>query len=329
MNTNKEYLIDWLQGTIPAKNRTRLMGLVRSAFGAGDFVDCGHGLRFYQKAFAHPSGATIGVDQRKGKAQAKEERDYFEMSGRVLGLLSIHRLRWLMRGLQVLEFRATRIDLVLDDFGWSYTPHDPHESYEAGNITGFRDTGRFISKGRSSGRGLTFSLGNRGRAGSGKHITFYDKNLESKGERNCVRLECSFYGDYGNKCFLDLCKLTLEHWPLLIRSYLLVAVDFLDRSESLRVDRCPRLQWWSDLIEDTIPLAFDPREKDPDTLARIKRWIKKQVAPSFSALFEILHHEGGDNLWAEFYWEMLFDGERRRNDHLDNLVNSFKVLKKL
>jgi hypothetical protein len=48
------------------------------------------------------------------------------MSGRVLGLLSIHRLRWLMRGLQVLGFRATRIDLVLDDFGWGYTPRDPY-----------------------------------------------------------------------------------------------------------------------------------------------------------------------------------------------------------
>lgn len=320
----KEYLIDWLQGTFPAKNRQRLIGLIRSCFAGGEFSDTGHGLRFYQTVFIHPSGCILAVGQRKGKSEVKEEKDYFEMSGRVVGLLTPHRLRWLLKGLLVLGFRASRVDLVLDDFTWSYSPRDPHEAYEAGNVAGFRDTGRLISKGRQSGRGLSFSLGNRGRSGSGKHLIFYDKNLESGGERDCCRLECSFYRDHANQVCQDLCKLSLEHWPLLIRSYLLVAVDFLDRSQSDRADRCDRLGWWAELVDGSIPLAFEPRHRDPDLLARMYRWFKKQIAPSLSALFDICCYKGGEIRFWEFFYDLLFDGESRRNDNLEALVNSFK-----
>lgn len=325
--STKEFLIDWLQGTLPGKNRVRLFGLIRSCFAGGEFVQNSHGLRYYEQSYSHPSGAVVGVGQRLGKFQSNEPRDYLELSGRVVGMLSAHRLRWFMKGLSVLGFKASRIDLTLDDFGWSYNPRDPHEAYEVGNISGFRDTGRLVSKGRLASRGLSFSLGNRGRSGSGKFVQFYDKNLESRGKRDCCRCECSFYGDRAALVFKDLAALALDNWPLLIRSYLLVSVDFVDRSDSNRLDQCTRLEWWANLIEDTIPLCFEAREKDSEIYERIERWLRHQVAPSLSALFDILCFKGdGDTIkFWEFFYEILFDGSDRRNEALECLVNSYRV----
>jgi hypothetical protein len=320
----RELLIDWLQGTFPSGNRAKIEGLIRSCFGGGSFVFLNHGLKFYKQAFRHTSGAMLGVDQRIGGVGAAS-RDYLELGGRVIGLISMHRLAWLFRGLNVLGFSPTRLDLCLDDFSWSYGVRDPYEAYEAGNITGFRDTGRLIAKGRSAGRGLSFSLGNRGRGGSGKKLTFYDKNLESNGLRNCCRLELSLYSSYAKQCFADLVALSLDNWSLLICSYISHSVDFIDRSVSERSDRCPRLSWWSDLIGEVIPLCWDPRFKDPELLDRIDRWLTKQVAPSFSAFFEVLNYRGGETLFWEFFYGLLFDGERRQNTELRALVDRFRL----
>lgn len=323
----KELLIDWLQGTFPVKNRVKLFGLVRSCFAGGEFVLNSHGLRYYESSYSHPSGVVVGVGQRLGKYESSDSRDYLELSGRVVGLLSAHRLCWFMRGLKTLEFKSSRIDLTLDDFARSYSPMDAHSAYEAGNISGFRDTGCLTSKGRASSRGLTFSLGNRGRSGSGKFLQFYDKNLESGGQRDCIRCECSYYGDKANQVFQDLASISLNNWPMLIRSYISVVVDFVDRSLSLsgRLDRSVRLDWWANLIEDVIPLCFDPREKDLEILTRIEKWLRHQVAPSLSALFDIYYYVGGEIKFEEFFYEILFNGYDRRNEQLKSLVNSYQV----
>lgn len=322
MTTGTELLIDWLQGTFPVRNRVRLEGLVKSVFCGGSFVPLNHGLKFYKQAFRHTSGALLGSDQRiRG---VDEPRDYLELSGRVVGMLSIHKLSWFFRGLKTLGFSPTRIDLCLDDFSWSYSPRDAFDAYEAGNVSGFRDTGRLITKGRGAGKGISFSLGNRGAKGSGKKLTFYDKNLESNGARNCCRLELSLYGHYAKQCWTDLTTMYLSNWSLMIRSYISHSVDFIDRSVSDRADRCPRLGWWANLIGSVIPLCWEPRYKDPELLDRVVRWLTKQVAPSFSALFEIFNYRSGELAFWEFFYSLLFDGEKRQNLELQALVDSFR-----
>jgi hypothetical protein len=319
----REFLIDWLQGTVPSCYRKRLQGLVKSTFGGGFFSALNHGLKFYRQAYQHTCGVILGTDHRiPGSAR---DRDYLELSGRVLGLLSIHRLAWFFKGLRALDFSPTRIDLVLDDFSWSYTPQDVWDAYQAGNISGFRDTGKLIVKGRDATKGLSCTFGNRGRAGSGKRLTFYDKNKESNGSRNCCRLELSFYGDYAAQCFGDL-SMSLSHWPLLFASYISKAVDFIDRSVSGRADRCPRLPWWDNLIGQVIPLCWEPRFVNPELLDRIQNWLVKQVSPSFSAIFEIFVYRFGENSFWEFFYSLLFDGESRQNDQLKSLVLKYKVL---
>lgn len=314
-NPRLEALIDWLQGTFPQTNVEPIFQAVSRALHNDSFMEQPFGTRFYERSFKSAFGAVIAIDPRKGGKVQNRTDAYLELSGRVLEQLSPDQLHQLFVELASLDFRPSRIDLTLDDYNKTYRPSDCFEAYSQGNVIHFRGTGNWIQSGPPDQLAGTFSLGTRGKSGGGKFLQFYDKFLQSKGERDCVRCELSLYRDFAVQAFSLLSDAPTEFWPDIIAGLIFGAVDFRDRSQSSRPDRCDQLPFWSALVGSREQIKLF-RARVTKTFERAKKWIQKSVAPTLAMLCEAIQIDsGGDHLaWEEFLLAALFDGGGRLND---------------
>jgi hypothetical protein len=321
-----EYLIDWLQGTFPVSQFDKVKQVVESALqDSFDLQKCG--TRFYSSSWRSAFGAVLACDPKLGGKVGDRTDAYLELGGKVLGQLSGQRLFNLMQSLDSLGFRASRIDLTVDDYAKTFRPEIAYQAYKDGNVVHFKTTGRWNESGPPDQLAQTFSLGRRGKVGSGKHYNFYDKFLESKGEKDCVRIELSLYGDEAKAAWSNLC-LDLEWWEQVIPAYVFSQVDFRDRSADSNVSRCPRLEWWALLADNTADMRMS-KPKKIKSFARAKRWFEKQVAPTLVMLFNAIATEKGLDAWESYYWDTLTDAEPRMNDSHRTILRQVEVAKRL
>lgn len=307
-----EILIDWLQGTFPQDNFSKVLQVLESAL-EDQFAEQKYGTRFYERSWRSACGSVLAASPKMGGKVEHRTDAYLEMAGHVVGRLSPNRLHTLMRSLGALGFKASRIDCTLDDFGKSYTPGQWEQAYDDGNVCGFKGTGNYHRSGKPGARAETFSLGKRGKVGGGKYLVCYDKSKESNGERDCIRTELSFYGQLARQAFDNLSMVEVEDWLKLIPAYIFGAVDFRDKTVSPRADRCPRLQWWEEFVNNRQGFKLS-REKVKITYERAVRWLQKQVAPTLALVAEILIDKEDTAGWNTFLWDLIGEGERRRSD---------------
>lgn len=319
-----ESVIDWLQGTFPESRFQEVSTSVSSALKGDSFTERQFGTRFYERSFKSSFGAVIATNPRQGgKVQGRTDA-YLELSGSCLAHCDFATLSSLFIQLRDLGFRPSRLDLALDDFDKSYRPVDAFEAYSAGNVVGFRGTGNWIQSGPPDQLATTFSLGRRGKSGGGKFLQFYDKFLQSNGERDCIRAELSLYRDFAQQAFSILADAPVEFWPEIIVGYISGSCDFRDRSCDLKTDRCPRLSFWHNLIGDYEKIK-PFRAAVRKSFERAKRWIQKAVAPTLSMLCEAISIDSGSNLgWDEFLLSSLFEGAGRLNDSHIAILNQVR-----
>lgn len=307
------YRIDWLQGTFPSRYFDKVIFFVTKFLDKGEFEELHKGLRYFERAFRHSSGAILGL----GKMNLVGGADlaYLELSGSVLGIYKQSRLRKLMRILRKkFNFKCTRIDLCIDDFSRSLNIYQIKRATDKLHYVGFGDTVKFIEFGRKGSRGLSISFGRRGSSGGGKYLVIYDKGLESKGKIDSIRVELSCYDRYAVQSFDQFCDLPYLCWGDIILGWISGAIDFRRRKDKDDTDpgRRPRLPWWKKFVSDAVPLK-PSFEYKPDSLERIKNWFHSQIAPSLCVLMNGLGKEDVKNFW-DFFWEVVIDGESRLKD---------------
>lgn len=315
VNTSKtgiEALIDWFQGTFPQSQLEKVRQLVASAL-ESEFVDRQKGTTFYESSSVC-SGAVLAWSPRLGGKVTDRTDAYLEMGAKVLQQLSPLRQYRLFKSLGSLGFRASRVDLTIDDYDKRFRPWDAYQVYRSGGVTGFRRSGSYHESDKKAGVSQSFSLGKRGKLGSGKYLVIYDKWLESDGARDCIRVELSLYGDYAKQAMESL-LLDAELWSQLIPCYVFGSVNFLmvEAGKEARADRCERVSWWHEIVQDSPAIKLS-RPVPVRTYDKAVKWFKKQVAPTLAMLLDVIAIDSIDNWW-EFFWKSVEDGQKRWNEN--------------
>lgn len=307
------YLIDWLQGTVPSEHTSIVRRHISEAFGGGDFIEHGHGIQWYAKQFRHASGAVIGTENRTGNT-----RDFIQFSASTWGLLTQQKQHELMSKLKDFGFKSSMIHLTVDDYSKEITAERAKQAYDNDCMIGFREgikksAGRYYSSGKNSSSGSTMAFGSKGSNGGGKQINFYDKWLESKGEIDASRIELCLSnvsrGDYANQAFTALVNLGVDYWAEIIRGYVTASIDFCNKCD--RGYALDRLEWWQELCDDTTKLEFVTKSKQQTSVGRSLEWFKRQIEPTLAMVFNAICKKWGVDTFWEWFYTTIFNGEGR------------------
>lgn len=317
-----EAKIDWLTGTFPIENFQAVCKLVELYLGGEVSPDDKNKLKYYKKRYCNPLGVILGTGHYSDPSHG-----YLEICGSVLSYIHPDKLYQCFKSLNQLKFIATRLDVCIDIF---HRPFFLQFAIDAGNArhyTRFRNSFLLIQNGSHGDKGMTASWGNRGSAGSGKRLEIYDKYLESKGQRKCIRIELAFFnassprsgdlnGCYAHNSFLSFCCNPVSSWGSMIRSYIVGAIDFVDRSTpSGRLNqpcRSKRYSWWEEFCNDADPKVLPPKQLIT-SVRRAVNWFRK-IAPTISMIRSVFEALGGSICWDKFISKVLYDGKERMSE---------------
>jgi len=210
------------------------------------------------------------------------------------------------------DIKASRIDVALDDMLRSVSMAEIKQAATDGNYFGCQFTSQISSGRRKEEIGETVYFGS---TSSDKRLRVYDKTVESKGIKDCIRWEVEFRRAKATECFdswLHACDGSANAVTDYLRAVVVGAIDFRDRSsDDPNRERCPLLSWWSDMLDrlKVAPIAVTVKIVAP-TIQRSIDWLKRQVAPTLAAVSGVLESE-----FSLFMSELLFEGVVRLPNH--------------
>jgi hypothetical protein len=261
---------------------------------------------------------------------------WISISGAVLDSVSLSSLKDACLLLCSFEFKATRLDFAIDDFSCPSIESFISQAI-AGNYAGFRHKPVGSGKGARepsyhvnsspyteddiTRQAYTLNFGGKG---SDKKFKIYDKWAESRGLIKATRFEAQFEDEQANVRFDALCgshlQKSLETTQKLIGSFCLGAIDFLDRTEDERKDRCTRFPWWQELIDaiDSIKL---PVIRPIPSLERTLEWCERQWSCTAASLEKIC----GFNDALDYFTRLFDNGKKRlKSPHLSIINQAIK-----
>ncbi len=307
--------VDWVQGTFPAKYFPEVRHHLNLLLGRGKggFEATGHGIKFFDKAYKHPTGAVIAEGLRQQNGRVDFSVAYLELSGSVLDFCTQTRLRKFLRvAYGKFEFKGTRGDLTIDDFDRRLNIGLAKSAADNNNYTGFRDSVEYIESGRRGRRGCSISFGHRGSAGGGKYFVIYDKFLQSKGAINSIRYELSLYDLGAHYALSELAFAPFATWGSLIGSFISGSIDFIERIDEndKNPQRRGRLPFWDEIIGDydKIKPVSSYKIVSADEL---EEWVRFQVAPSLATIFLAREKKYGEGAFEVFMKDIIDDGKQR------------------
>jgi hypothetical protein len=192
---------------------------------------------------------------------------------------------------------ASRVDVALDDMDRFVEMADIQASVMRQDYFLANKSTVINSGGRGEPVGATVYLGS---PTSDKRLRIYDKTVESKGVRDCIRWELELRrkrADSFLSAWLSSMNDSAESAARLMKSVVVGSIDFRDRSggEKNR-DRAPVVGWWRDMLNrlSVCPLII----RCSVVVASIQKsidWIVNQVSPSLFSVRKVL----GDD-WLSF-----------------------------
>lgn len=288
-----ESRIDWLQGIVPCSPEeivNEFSSLFDTSFTLIDEpFTSGQKYERY-----HVSVCGIKV------LHSDKARHLVIIPGKPIGSLNYTNYCRLFFFLSFHDFQCTRIDCTVDDFMKLVRPRDIYERVAVPrNYKGLRS---YDFRTRSNGKlgseaGDTLYLGS---PSGNKRMTIYDKFIESDGQINSVRYESRFKDEAGNIVFTELVNYLAssschsEGLAQCISSLCFGICDFIDRSASSNVSKCPRLLIYQILI-DICGYCRLPYPKKIDDIKKKINWMvatwKRSLAiiDTLTASFELTY----------------------------------------
>jgi len=316
--------VDWLQGTIPFSKMYALAAYIYKVVGVEPVLKEYGQNRYNRTAEFEPYGIKIFFDDTEQKCiDVHAGRVTIVIPGTALGIFSKDDLHLLFRDL---VFKGTRIDLNYDDYTRLVTPSEIAEDARKGNFTGFKRIDHRRPEKMINGKmvitGDTLYFGRRGKNGSGKYVRIYDKNLESKGEKNCIRYETEFSKERAAAVVLELAKSSdSDSMAIVIGSLIGGSISFIDRralGKDKNVSRAKLLPWWQEVVEflGTIKLR---NKKKIQTVEGSEKWVREVVAPTMAMLWKVK----GDEDFATMIYRMVSHGEIRLKDKHFKMIEAY------
>jgi hypothetical protein len=206
--------------------------------------------------------------------------------------------------------KVTRLDIALDDFDRSVGRAEISDAVEKGNYAGTKIASLISPKNRvksESQRGWCWYFGS---PSSNKRVRVYDKNIESKGELNCIRWEAQFRDEVARKVMEGISEVLVsapDEVAQYLSSVVVSALNFVERIAGKRLSRLSPLPWWTafcDGLGKRVSLSVGAVKP---VLARKVRWIGTQWQSTLAIIRELLN----DTDYAAFWNEQLESGKKR------------------
>lgn len=280
----------WLNCIIPTPRRLEAAALVDALAGEGENRD--YGLHSYQQS-RHWEGSGM-MCWSEGR-----EECWLSLPGGFLDGLTPKQTFDLMKALDALGAKGRRLDVAADDLSRSFSMEDVHAAAAAGDFCGFQIDQAHQPRCRGELIGDSHDFGRRGKDGGGTFVQVYDKNLESDGAINAIRVEARFFKEKAEAVFKLLCICPdMEWWRRKLGELVGGAIDFRERGEETHLDRMARLDWWERFVGALGEAAVSVGR----VVATIEKWCGYAaggVLPTIAVFLTLADSVGADG------WEKL------------------------
>ena len=309
--------IDWLAFTLPSGSAEDTMQML-----GGDWTKSNTGFRGYPASWI-TAGASLGVGKLGTRAPRAPLEVHVDLSAGIVAPWPSGKVRTVLQWIMKQEGHVTRLDCALDDRNSCVSLVTVRQAIEAGQCVTRADRMQRISS-RSihtdTPSGETLYIGSRQ---SQTLLRVYDKRLESQAKERedwqdyGIRWELELKKDRAQVCGQILSYLEESDWLEFMIGVLRGYVDFRDTTRDEEDEfryRAPLLDWWL-LLTDGFKKGRLVVEKETQTLAKVKRWVSRSVAPSLAMCVE---YPGGQ-AWLE---QILVVGKSRLNAKHRRLLNT-------
>ena len=309
--------IDWLAFTLPCGSAQDTMLVL-----GGDWTKSEGGFRGYPRSWI-TAGAARGIGKLGTGALRAPREVHVDLSAGIVASWPIEKVRTVLQWVLSRDGHFTRLDCALDDRASRVLLSTIREAVDAGQCVTRADrmqriASASIHKGTPSGETIYI-----GSPHSQTLLRIYDKRLELQAKEQedwqdyGIRWELELKKDRAQVCGQVLSYLEETDWLEFIVGVLRSHVDFRDtgrEEEDEHRCRAPLLDWWL-LLTEGFKKARLVVEKETQTLAKVKRWVSRSVAPSLAMCVE---HPGG-RAWLE---HVLVVGKSRLNAKHRRLLNT-------
>lgn len=171
--------------------------------------------------------------------------------------------------------QLSRIDLCYDDYDKKYRPMFYFDMWRSGRIRSNFENVQLIGTGKDAGN--TLYLGSMKKRN--KLLRIYDKDIESKGEKDCVRYEFELHAEKAR----DMAQYIIDNGTLdfisYLRSWFEVLVEHCNTTNKSMVST---LSEWIDYFSESVfcEKIVIPMYDEHDREKSITRFIDRQVLPS-------------------------------------------------
>ena len=284
--------LGWVQGTCPDSERGRLLEWLGYWFGA--WSERSKGLYGYLCGKEFVGGAIVlhGLHGERRECCLVVPQSAMEA-------WSLEDVSEFLCGLAAFNFRCSRLDTSIDDNLRSVSLDQVRESIASGELVGFRKVTdyreqRVLAGGRGvelTGDGLGF--GSRGSSGSGRYVRIYDKRLESKGKRDCIRWEAEYSGQKAMTVYLLLLEVSdvdnQNDLRLRLAQLVTGALSFraaaAGEGQRQHASRREDSAWWAEFKRATSEgIVIPSMPTKPATIERRQVWVKAAVGKSLAML---------------------------------------------
>lgn len=124
-----------------------------------------------------------------------------------------------------------------------------------------------------------------------------NKLLRVYNQRGFPRCENELHNEDADDCLRAFIVFGVEDWSRLALGYLTRTVDFRDTTQSQRVARCPRLDWWEGFVEqaDRVTKLVHVERPDPPAITPLGR-SEMRIQRAAKTLWPIIEALGGEYL---------------------------------
>ncbi len=275
--------LHWLRISILRKRLTNLLTFLECYFGKAS--QDGRGLWSYDTRYFWSNGASLNYDTDLERAgQWHGGKCTVEIPGQALDLIGKTDLHLFLLSLRQFSPTCTRIDIFFDDYKRLIEPGSLHSIVKKVDFSGFKMSQ--IKQGFNGKKLIQdeVDFGKRGQNGSGKYLRIYDKFLESKGEKNCVRMEVEFTKKRAQLVFEKLSEsVDIEVFAVLCGALVGGSIKFIQRSGDKNICRLKVYDFWQEILDLLGKVVIRVPSKKTDMAGKIM-YIFRQVSPTLALL---------------------------------------------
>ena len=299
----------------------------------GESTKDGYGLWSYDTRYSWPNGASLNFDSEPARCEKVHKgKVTLDVPGGALDAITQVDLHLFLLSLRQFRPSCTRLDVFFDDYNRVVTPDGLKRLVKKKDFSGFKygqtkQRHGHRKHGPEKGSwGLIHDevdFGIRGKSGGGKYMRCYDKELESDGEKDCVRWEVEFSKERAHKVFDKLSQVTsVDAFATLCGALIAGSIIFVRRNGEKNIGRLDVYPFWKQIIDLLGVVVVRVPEKKTNISGKCQ-WVYKQVSPTLASLRGTFVN---DSYFLSWLFDVLDEGKIRMSQRQENFSEEHKKL---